>query len=185
MLCTCLRKLQHTCVGRGRTCKPHNRSQSQKLNPQPSSYETTVLTPKHEKRTRTGQVNREHNVIDEIEWDGRLDDGERARAFRDPCELLLLRVCIYTRKCARACGCARVGVWDNDRLSPHGDVEPAALILIHYLYFPHFADCTYRTQHIHSKRAAEQDYCTRGPGSVQACAFSKEPEIIKYTSTNT
>lgn len=81
--------------------------------------------------------------------------------------------------------CVWGGVWDNDRLSPHSDAEPAALVLIHYLYFPHFADCTYRTQHIHSRRAAEKGYCTSGPGSVQASALSREPKIIKYTSTNT
>lgn len=71
-----------------------------------------------------------------------------------------------------------VGVWDNDRLSPRGDVEPAALILIYYLYLPHFADCTYITQHIHGRRAAEKGPCARTPGSLRASALSKEPEFI-------
>lgn len=59
-----------------------------------------------------------------------------------------------------------VGICDNDRLSPHSDVEPEpALILIHYLYFPRLADCANRTQHTHGRH-------TNGDGACGAVSFT-------------
>lgn len=59
-------------------------------------------------------------------------------------------------------------VCDNDRLSPHSDVEPEpALILIHYLYFPQLADCANRIQHMHSRHAA-----LKGDGACGVVSFT-------------
>lgn len=94
--------------------------------------------------------------------------GKEARQVRQEsvlgCILYLAGVCTNASECV----CERVGVCDNDRLSPHSDVEPEpALILIHYLYFPQLADCANRIQHMHSRHAA-----IKGDGACGVVSFT-------------
>lgn len=91
---------------------------------------------------------------------------------------------MYVHRTENANKCVWVCVCDNDRLSPHGDVEPEpALILIHYLYFPRLAVCANRTQHTHGRHTNGDGACGDASFTGQCLTLTVQNEPI-YRNNN-